>query len=169
MLVYAGSSNWHQEDRIDIRLHDTNDSMSIFPTRCGVSLHLQEWVHLKSCKGDIEHDIQRCKVEPLYIGAASIGRSNFVKIYRSENNRIYVDIRYYRGCDIERIPTRYGVRLTLSQWKKLIDIDFESELPQLMYLRPCCYGRDHSNQEYKCAYCASNTQAVINARIYNFL
>lgn len=167
MLVYASVSNWRQEDRIDLRFHECTDQMTMFPTKRGISLHLQEWIHLKYCVTDIESDIDRCKQNSNYIGAVSIGRSNFIKIYRAENNRVYVDIRYYAGCDEVRYPTQRGVRLSLTQWKKLMDIDFDDELPQLKYLRPCFYDPSHANQEFKCGYCVSNTQAVISARVFD--
>ncbi|XP_074650531.1 uncharacterized protein LOC141905512 [Tubulanus polymorphus] len=170
-LVYACVKTWQGSKRIDLRTYECCDRKhQLYPTKNGIALDLQEWVHIDYCKSDIEHEIERVKQQAGYVGVMTIGRSNFIKIYRSSHNsRVYIDIRFYILCDAkgETVPSRKGVKLSLSQWKKLKDINFSDDVPELSDMKPCWYEQSHQNQEYRCAYCAKDTSGVRNAPEYS--
>ncbi|XP_074655639.1 uncharacterized protein LOC141909153 [Tubulanus polymorphus] len=163
-LVYASAKTWQGVKRVDLRSYECCERRKqLYPTKNGISLDLQEWVHIDFCKSDIEHEIARVKEDIEYVGVMTVGRTNFIKIYRSSHDhRIYVDIRKYDLFDepLGVSPTRCGVKLTLEQWKKLKDINFNDDIPELANMTPCWYDSSHSNQEYRCPYCAKDTSGV---------
>ncbi|XP_074662829.1 uncharacterized protein LOC141915259 [Tubulanus polymorphus] len=172
-LVYASAKTWQGLKRIDLRSYECCERRKqLYPTKNGISLDLQEWVHIDYCKADIEHEIARVKEDIDYVGVMTVGRSNFIKIYRSSHDhRIYVDIRKYDLHDelFDVTPTRCGVKLTLKLWKKLKDINFNEDIPELTNMKPCWYDSSHSNQEYRCAYCAKDTSGVRKAPEYGVM
>lgn len=129
---------------------DDISSGKSYPTKIGVSLNPSRFAILMMNSDEISQALDNIrKPEPTCV---NYKRHLGGGIYLSVTTGVEcVDIRRYFVPDgqKEELPTRNGISLKCSEWRKLVQLDQEIRKlsPLLQNATPCSYDVSHSNQE----------------------
>ncbi len=160
---YLVVSEWKGQTRINLREYISYEgSDTLYPTKKGVCLTLENWMDLKMIIDDIAKELSQLNGSEEVNYSQHIGSNVYVTVATQWPN---VDIRQWwlpEGNE-EVVPTKKGLSLRPVEWEKLVKLaeTLHKVVPELAYAIPCIMRGDHQNQQgmLACSHCNPNTCA----------
>ena len=150
---FVSISNFRETLYVHIRVHD---KIWGYPTSVGISLKPSRFAILSTIASEVSEKLEDLKKPEHFEYKVHLGGGLYCVV---QSRCFAVNLRRYfvpidKMCPI---PTKKGITLTPSEWKKLIAHmeTLKTQYPELNNAVPCGFSESHNNQEsaFACLEC----------------